>query len=153
MGSRHKLVPPDGDTHPGREPETPYVVFISHSYKDIWIATIIAEKVSALGAYPWIDEKALEGGDVIVEEIRRGIDACREAIVLVSQYSVASQWVPFEIGAAWSQHKRVTPVLINVEPEAIAPIKGIKAIPINHLESFFSQLKARIEQARSEQRL
>jgi TIR domain len=147
MGSQHKLVPAAGEA----QPRAPYVVFLSHSYKDIWIATIIAEKVSALGAHPWLDEKALEGGDVIVEEIRRGIDICREAIVLVSHHSVGSQWVPFEIGAAWSQHKRVTPVLINIEPEAMAPIKGIKAISINQLESFFGQLKARIEQARMEQ--
>lgn len=148
MGSQHKLVAP-GQEQP-RGAENPYVVFLSHSAKDIWIATIIAEKVSALGAHPWLDEKDLEGGDVIVEEIRRGIDACHEAVVLVSHHSVASQWVPFEIGAAWSQHKRVTPVLINIEPEAMAPIKGIKAISINQLESFFGQLKARIEQARSE---
>jgi hypothetical protein len=143
------LVPPADEEKPHAGAVAPYVVFISHSSKDIWIATIIAEKVAALGAQAWLDEKALEGGDVILEEIRRGIDACQEAVVLVSQYSVSSQWVPFEIGAAWSQHKRVTPVLINIESEAIAPIKGIKAVSINHIDAFFVQLKGRIEQGRS----
>jgi hypothetical protein len=41
----------------------------------------MAEKIHALGARAWLDEKDLEGGDVIVEEIIRGIDACREAVV------------------------------------------------------------------------
>lgn len=69
----------------------------------------MAEKIESLGAESWLDEKDLAGGDVIVDDIIRGIDACQEVIVLVSPNSVKSQWVPFEIGGARAQHKRVTP--------------------------------------------
>src|SRR5438094_8099170 len=88
-----------------------YIVFISHSALDMWIANVMAEKIEALGAQCWLDEKDLTGGDIIAEDIIRGIDACHEAIVLISPNSVKSQWVPFAIGGARAQHKRVTPIL------------------------------------------
>jgi hypothetical protein len=39
----------------------------------------MVEKIESLGAECWLDEKELAGGDVIVEDIIRGIDACHEA--------------------------------------------------------------------------
>jgi hypothetical protein len=125
---------------------SPYVVFISHSSYDLWIATVIAEKVEAVGALCWLDEKDLEGGDVIAADIIRGIDACHEAIVLISPNSVKSQWVAFEIGGVRAQHKRVTPILNNVNPEDMAPLKDVKAIELNKFEHFIAQLQKRIEQ-------
>ena len=105
-----------------------YVVFVSHSSLDAWIASVIAEKIKALGAECWLDEKDLEGGDIIVDDIIRGIDACHEAIVLVSPNSVNSKWVSFEIGGVRAQHKRVTPILNNVRHDELAPIQDIKSI-------------------------
>lgn len=122
------------------------MVFLSHSSHDTWVAKTMSEKISALGAQPWLDEKDLEGGDIIVEQIIRGIDSCNEAIVLVSPKSVKSQWVAFEIGAIRGQHKRVTPILNNVESEAMAPMKDVKAIDLNQCDKFLTQLKRRIEQ-------
>src|SRR5437867_12476253 len=91
-----------------------YVVFVSHSSLDAWIARVLVEKIEALGAECWLDEKDLSGGDVIAAEIIRGINACDEAVILISPNSVKSQWVPFEIGGVRAQHKRVTPLLNNV---------------------------------------
>jgi len=68
-----------------------YVGFISHSSYDAWIARMMAEEIEALGADCWLDEKDLEGGNVIAEDIIRGIDACHEAIVLISPNSIHSQ--------------------------------------------------------------
>jgi hypothetical protein len=62
------------------------------------IARAIAEKIAAVGATPWLDEKDLAGGDVLGDKIRKGIDACKEAVVLVSPQSTSSQWVIFENG-------------------------------------------------------
>lgn len=104
----------------------------------------MAEKVDSFGAETWLDEKDLEGGDIIPEKIIEGIDACHEAIVLLSPRSINSQWVAFEIGAARGQHKRVTPVLNNVGPESMAPTKGVKAIELNEFDKYLLQLKGRI---------
>lgn len=124
----------------------PYVVFISHSSRDSWIARIMAEKVAALGAEVWLDVKDLQGGDIVDQEILKGIDACQEAVVLVSPESVGSQWVIFEIGATWGQHKRVTPVLNNVPHDAIAPLRVAKAIDLKDFDHFLSELGKRIGQ-------
>lgn len=110
-----------------RQKRSRYLVFISHSSLDAWIARVIVEKIEALGAECWLDEKDLAGGDVIVEDIILGIDACNEAIVLISPNSVKSQWVPFEIGGVRAQHKRVTPILNNVKPQQMVPMQDIKA--------------------------
>src|SRR4030095_5483680 len=87
-----------------------YLVFISHSSADIWIAEQIAKQIKELGAEIWLDKKDLRGGDVLVDEIIRGIDSCDEALVIVSPASAKSQWVIYEIGVVSGQHKRVTPI-------------------------------------------
>lgn len=131
----------------GRAPRPePYVVFISHSSRDAWIAGIMVEKVTALGAEVWLDVKDLHGGDIVDQEILKGIDSCQEAVVLVSPESAGSQWVIFEIGATWGQHKRVTPVLNNVPYDAIAPLRIAKAIELKDFDRFLSELGSRVGQ-------
>jgi len=135
-----------------RQKRSRYLVFVSHSALDAWIARVMAEKIQALGAECWLDEKDLAGGDVIVEDIIKGIDACHEAIVLISPNSVRSQWVSFEIGGVRAQHKRVTPVLNNVKPQQMAPMQDIKGIDLNKFEQFLAQLKRRVSKWRREKK-
>ena len=128
----------------GNRTQSAYVIFLSHSSYDSWIAKTIAEKIEAIGGDCWLDEKDLEGGDVVVNEIIRGIDACREAIVLISPNSVNSQWVSFEIGGVRAQHKRVTPILNNVKLSEMPPMQDIKGIDLNKFDQFLAQLERRI---------
>jgi hypothetical protein len=128
----------------GKVKRAPYVVFISHGSTDLWIAQVIAQKISVPGIKPWLDEIDMEGGNVVVDDIIRGIDSCHEAIILVSPSTVASQWVVFEIGAVRGQHKRVTPVLNNVHYDAIKPMSDVKAINLNEFDKFLKQLKRRV---------
>lgn len=107
---------------------------------------MMAKEIRALGAEPWLDEKDLEGGDITREKILQAIDACHEAIVLVSPKSVKSQWVVFEIGAVCGQHKRVTPILNGVAPSEMAPMKDVKAMQLNEFDKFLPQLKKRVQQ-------
>jgi hypothetical protein len=128
-----------------------YVVFISYSTPDSYIAHILKEKIEALGTTAYTYEKDLAGGGIIVEEIIRGIDACHEAIVLLSPNTLENpDWVSFEIGIIRGQHKRVTPILNNVHPEDIGPAKDIRAIELNGFDQFLRELRKRVnEKARS----
>ena len=108
----------------------------------------MVEKIEALGAECWLDEKDLAGGDVIAGDILKGIRACREAIILMSPHSLESKWLSFEIGAARAGHKRVTPILNNVGLEEIAPTRDLKAIDLNKFDQFLAQLANRIRQYR-----
>jgi len=121
-----------------------YVVFISHSSKDVWIARVIAEKIAKTGAVPWLDEKDLRGGDLLGDTIRRGIDQCQESVVLVTPNSVKSQWVLLEIGAVWGHKKRVTPILYGVTYGWLSALSDIKAVELNDLDEFIQQLKQRV---------
>ncbi len=109
----------------------------------------MADQIRALGGNVWLDEKDLEGGNIIVEDIIAGIEVCQEAVVLISPTSTKSQWVAFEIGAVRGQRKRITPILIHVRPEAMAPMKDVKAIDINKFDRFLVELKRRIRQYRA----
>src|SRR5262245_17225756 len=111
---------------------------------------MMAEKVSALGAMAWLDVKDLEGGDLTSAKIREGLDACQEAVVLISPNSEGSRWVVFEAGAAWGQHKRITPVLNNASLDATTPLKELKAIDLNDFDRFLSELEKRIQKASEE---
>jgi len=123
-----------------------YLVFISHSSADIWIAEQIDKQIRASGAKTWLDKKDLKGGDILVDEIIKGITSCNEAVVLVSPKTVESQWVAYEIGAVSVQHKRVTPILNQVSNDAIAPMKGVKSIDLNQFDEFLIQLAKRISE-------
>jgi len=125
-----------------------YLVFVSHSSLDAWIAKVIVEKIEALEAECWLDEKDLAGGDVVAEDILKGIRACREVIILMSANSLDSKWVSFEIGAARAGHKRVTPILNNVALEEMAPMRDLKGIDLNKFDQFLAQLSNRIRQYR-----
>ena len=125
-----------------------YLVFISHSSLDAWIAKVMVEKIEALGAECWLDEKDLIGGDIIVEDIRRGIKACDEALILVSPNSVKSKLVPFEIGGLRQLEKHVTPIFNNVKAQQMEPLKDIKGVDLNNFEQFLAQLKRRISHSR-----
>ena len=104
----------------------------------------MAEKIEALGAWCWLDEKDLEGGNIVADEIIKGIDACNEAIVLVSPNSVKSQWVSFEVGGLRAQRKRVTPILNNVTPSELSPMHDIKGVDLNRFDQFLAQLARRV---------
>ncbi len=132
--------------HGGSRKRAPYVVFISHSSKDQWIAMMMAEKIEALGAKVWIYEKNLEGGDIIMDSIFSGIEACNEAIVLVSSDSIDSQWVLGEIGAILGHRKRLTPILNHTNPDDIVLLKGVAAIELTKFEQFLIELKNRVKQ-------
>ena len=123
----------------------PYMVFISHSSSEKWIARQISKEIKALGAETWLDEKDIKGGDVWPDKIMQGIDACQEGLVLVSAKSVMSWWVAYEIGALRGQRKIVTPILNDVDVKTMGSIKDVQAIDLNEFEKFLEQLKERLK--------
>ena len=123
-----------------------YMVFISHSSKENWVAGQIAKEVKRAGASPWVDVVDVRGGAAFQQDIFDAIRECEEAIVLVSALSIDSQWVPFEIGAISVLGKRVTPILNNVPPDSMEPLRGVSAINLNDFDRFLAQLEERVRQ-------
>jgi len=120
-----------------------YVVFLSYSSRDSWLASVIAQKLRAAGINVWIDEMSLSGGDEIIPAIVAGMRRANEAVVLVSNESIRSQWVSAEIGIAIALRKRITPLLNNIDHDAMAPLKGVKSYELNKFDLFLKEIKER----------
>jgi len=120
-----------------------YVVFLSYSSRDGWLASIIAQKLRASGINVWIDEMSLSGGDEIIPAIVEGMKRANEAVVLVSNESIRSQWVSAEIGIAIALRKRITPLLNNIDHDAMAALKGVKSYELNKFDLFLKEIKKR----------
>jgi len=96
----------------------------------------------------WLDEMSLTGGEQIIVALRSGIMQSNELVVLVSNESLKSQWVAWEIGMAAAWRKRITPLLNNVDYDAMAPLKGVKSYELNQFNRFLVELKQRAVQHR-----
>ncbi len=120
-----------------------YLVFLSHSSRDNWLANVIAQKMRSASIRVWIDEMSLSGGDTVIPSIVDGMKTANEVVVLVSNESIKSQWVSAEIGIAVALGKRITPLLNNIDHDAMAPLKGVKSYELNKFDLFFRELKKR----------
>jgi hypothetical protein len=129
-----------------------YLVFISHSEKDRWVARQVAALIEAQGrrhgVQTFLDEKDIEGGESIANSIRKNIEQCDEFLVLLSRYSIDRPWVLVEIGAAWVLGKRITAIIDKVTPEEMPDIiTPYKALDLNNFEEYIQQLIKRVEEA------
>ena len=129
-----------------------YLVFISHSEKDRWIAkqmaALIEKRGQEHGIRTFLDEKDIAGGESIPDSIRENIKGCREFLVLLSRYSVARPWVLIEIGAAWVLEKRIVAITDKVIPEEMPDIIApYKAIDLNDYDHYVEQLIKRAKDA------
>ena len=81
-----------------------YLVFISHSSKDRWIArqmaAIIERKAKRYGVRTFLDEVDLEGGDRIPAVIKANLHACAKFMILLGPHFLTRQWVLVELGGA-----------------------------------------------------
>lgn len=133
-------------------PKKNYLVFISHSAKDRWIAKQIAEvletKGRRYGVKIFLDEKDIEGGQSIPESIRRNIGKCDEFIVLLTPNSIQRTWVLIEVGAAWGREKLIVAIINQVTPQEMPDIiASYKAIDLNNFEDYCKQLCKRAKGA------
>lgn len=96
-------------------------IFLSHSSADKSFVRKLVRKLEDEGYDVWLDEKELLVGDALVTHISHAINEAKVVLVVVSQTSIRSQWLSFELNAATqrmiSGGCRVLPVLISdVEP-------------------------------------
>ncbi len=128
-----------------------YTIFISHSTKDRFIArqvsNLIDDRGRERGLKTFLDEKDIEFGGSIPEEIREAIRGCEELVVLLSEYSVDRPWVLVEIGAAWILEKRIVAVIDKISPDQMPDvIASYKAVDLNEVERYIDELVARVEE-------
>jgi hypothetical protein len=123
-------------------------VFISHSTTDQWIARRISQDLAAIGVATFLDEKDIETGDSIDEEIQKHLAECDELLMLLSPAAIKSHWVLVEIGGARALKKRLVPIMLHIGPNDLpAPISKGLARDLNDIEKYYAEVKARIADA------
>lgn len=76
-------------------------LFISHSSRDLKVATSIAEELNRLGHEVWLDKWTIQVGDSIPHKINDGLEKCNFMVLLLSEHSVSSKWVEKEWSSAY----------------------------------------------------
>lgn len=91
-------------------------VFISHKQEDEIPAKYIYERLSDLGVKAYLD--LLEGdlfldGEELTNHIKENLNSCTDILVVMSERTKESWWVPFEIGMAAQKDFPIVSYLIN----------------------------------------
>jgi hypothetical protein len=128
----------------------PYRVFVSYSHKDRWIAkqcVRLIEEMAEGRIHTFLDERDIDVGQHIEEEVLEAIRRCDEFIVLMTPHSKDRPWVTFEIGAARIRKRPVIAILHNLSPQEMPEmIYPFKAIDLNEFDNqYLEQLRKRME--------
>ena len=127
-----------------------YRVFISHSAKDSELAKDLARRLEEAGVKA-VFPPASVGRDgtssgmraIIIQRVRNS----DEVIVLLTDNAADSWWVKYEIGAADSMDKRLTPVVVNEGVEQRVPMVGKHFVKYADLPKYITSLKRRAKAA------
>lgn len=96
-----------------------FKVFISHKQEDSVIAEMICKNLNELGVQAYLDLLDYEicaKGKELTEHIKKRLNNCSDILVVMSNKTEESWWVPFEIGMAAQKDFPVVSYLVdNVE--------------------------------------
>lgn len=87
-------------------------VFVSYSHHDKVAAERLIDLLKAASLQWSIDEKDIDIGDNIDARVTAALHECSAVIVVVSERSLSSSWVPYELGYARALGKRIIPYCI-----------------------------------------
>ncbi|HFE9702713.1 TPA: TIR domain-containing protein [Clostridium perfringens] len=94
-------------------------IFISHKKEDSGPAEYVCSFLKKLGVNAYLD--LLEGdlllkGEALTNHIKKRLNSCTDLLVIMSDNTEKSWWVPFEIGMASQNDFPIVTYLINNVP-------------------------------------
>ena len=131
-----------------------WLVFVSHSSTDTWVAGQIAKGIEAAGASVFLDETDVAVSEDFEERILKALATATELLVLLTPWSLTRPYVWAEIGAAWGRRIPIVGVLHGLTPEDLQSdsnvptlLKRRNLIQLNEIETYLKQLEERIRSA------
>jgi hypothetical protein len=88
-------------------------VFISYSTKEVSVAEQTKNILEANGIRCWMAPKSIPAGSDYGQEIPAAIESCKALILILSEASQKSHWVPKEVGMAIGKGKIIIPFQID----------------------------------------
>lgn len=98
---------------PITKPSTDNFVFISYSSHEIEIANQLKHILETNGVSCWMAPQSIPAGSDYGNEIPKAIEKCKVFLLLLSDASQNSNWVPKEVGLAIGKGKIVVPFQID----------------------------------------
>ena len=95
--------------------------FISHKQEDAYTALQIENELKKLGIQAYLDvldSMVTSNGREMTQHIKEKINDCTDIIVIISERTRASQWVPFEVGIA---AQRDLPTATFLQADVVLP--------------------------------
>ena len=107
---------------PDAGPAGRYDAFISYARKDTAFAVErLSRSLGARGQEVWLDVEDIPGGAKWRDRVRRGIEACKAFVFVISPDSVSSTQCLDEIEDAVALNKLIVPVVYRDAPEGSLP--------------------------------
>ena len=120
-----------------------YKVFISSTQKDSDLARDLARRLESAGATV-VSVGETPDGKRFKAAIDRSLREADELVLIVSPDSVNSPSLMFEMGAAFSARKLVTPVLVGIDPSELPPpFRYVASVKYSALEDYISEIAKR----------
>ena len=117
-------------------------VFISASHKDRDLARDLEHRLHDAGVPVIYSELTLSAGSNYEKDFLNLLKSADEIIVILSSNSVDNFWTMYEIGAASSLRKKVTPVVVGLDDKELPPvIKQLEHIRYDELSDYISKLE------------
>ncbi|HVR39020.1 MAG TPA: toll/interleukin-1 receptor domain-containing protein [Thermoanaerobaculia bacterium] len=133
-----------------------WLVFVSHSGEDTWVARKIAHEITACGATPFLDDADVEVGAEFEEDMRDFLDKANELLVLFTPWALDGPYVSMEIGAAWLRRIPIVVVLhglsakeFQAHPKAPVLLKKRDIIRLNDIDQYLRELKTRANKGKT----
>ena len=125
-----------------------YKVFISASHKDRDLARDIGRRLKEAKAQVTYSELTMSVGTEFEKTFMTLLQDADEIIVLFTNNSVDNLWMMFEIGAASSLRKKITPVVAGLEEDELpSVIKQLKHIKYDRLSKHISMIERNLQAA------
>jgi len=107
-------------------------LFFSYAQADKDFASELGQELSELGYEVWVGSETLLWGESLFERTQDALRAADAVVILLSQSSLKSQWLAFEVGAAVAQGKRVLPIQLGKLTEPLN-------VPIQQFQWFIEE--------------
>ena len=88
-------------------------LFISYAHLDSGIVLNISRELQEKGYEVWIDKYGLQGGDLWVSEIVKGIRSCDIFLLFVSANSASSEYVSRELFYAFHEKRKIIHIMLE----------------------------------------
>lgn len=121
-------------------------VFISSTRNDIELAKDLAQRLRAAGIEVFQVDKTVVPGGRILAQVNRALTEADEVMVILTSASSDSPGLLSEMGMASALQKQITPVVVNLDPQALPPpFKQLRHVRYADLGDYINQLATRVQ--------